>query len=65
MSSVGIHALYLTTSTLMIPCKVSDKTYTFCLRAEREQMRHLAQKAPDSFLLEKTLGWGTEGHLPQ
>lgn len=43
LSSVGIHVLYLTIPTLMIPCKVSDKNHTFALCMEREEKRHLTQ----------------------
>lgn len=37
LSSVGIHVLYLTIPTLMIPCNVSDKKHTFALCMEREE----------------------------
>lgn len=43
LPSVGIHILYLTILTLMIPCKASDKRHTFCLYIEREEKKPLTQ----------------------
>lgn len=43
LPSAGIHILYLTVPTLMIPCKAADKRHTFCLCTEREEKRHLTQ----------------------
>lgn len=60
LPSVGIHILYLTIPTLMMPCKASDKRHIFSLCIEREEKRPLTQaEAPKrhSLAAKRTQHW--------